>query len=95
MSTRLSSEAASAIVAGVSAALNPDQTPAVFVELVELSAETSIRRNIKPVGIPADEGCRTVAVKYAGAIPEFAKLLGMKVPPPPPPTRRPASRRAS
>ena len=34
----------------------------------------------------------------AGAIPELAKLLGMKVPPPPPPTRlvrRPPTRRAS
>ena len=95
MSTRLSSEAASAIVAGVSEALNPGQSPSTFVELVELSAETSIRRNIKPVGIPSDEACRNVAVKYAGAIPEFAKLLGMKVPPPPPPTRRPSTRRAS
>ncbi|NNN03511.1 MAG: hypothetical protein HKL87_05905 [Acidimicrobiaceae bacterium] len=95
MSTRLSADAATAIIAGVSAALNPEQSPAVFVSLVELSAETSIRRNVKPVGIPADETCRAAAVKFAGAIPEFAKLLGMKVPPPPPPTRRPVSRRAS
>ena len=37
------------------------------------------------------------AMKDAGAIPELAKLLGMKVPPPPPiarPARRPATRRA-
>jgi hypothetical protein len=55
------------------------------------------------VGIPDDESSKAVAIHNAGAIPELAKLLGMKVPPPPPPTRivrrtptrRPPTRRAS
>ncbi len=101
MSTRLSSDSASRVVTLVSETLNPEQTPAVWNEIVELAADTSIRRNIKPVGIPSDDSSRAVAVHNAGAIPELAKLLGMKVPPPPPPTRpvrpvrRPVTRRAS
>jgi hypothetical protein len=97
MSTRVSSETATALVAMVSAALTADQDVATWTELVNLTVETSIRRNVKPLGIPADESCNALAIKNAGAIPEFAKLLGMKVPPPPPPTRaprRPATRRA-
>jgi hypothetical protein len=102
MSTRVSSETATALVAAVSAALTAEQNVATWTELVNLTVETSIRRNVKPLGIPADESAKALAIKSAGAIPEFAKLLGMKVPPPPPPTRtprrpaagRPATRRA-
>jgi hypothetical protein len=102
MSTRVSSETATALVAAVSAALTAEQDVATWTELVNLTVETSIRRNVKPLGIPADESAKALAVKNAGAIPEFAKLLGMRVPPPPPPTRaprrpatgRPATRRA-
>ncbi|MGH3732918.1 MAG: hypothetical protein ACRDVC_06005 [Acidimicrobiales bacterium] len=98
MSTRVSADAAVRVVALVSETLNADQDPKLWNEIVELTADTSIRRNVKPLGIPADEASRAVAVHNAGAIPELAKLLGMKVPPPPPPTRiirRPATRRAS
>jgi hypothetical protein len=98
MSTRVSAEDASKIVSMVSEALRADQEPALWNELVALTVETSIRRNVKPQGIPADDRCKAVATANAGAIPELAKMLGMKVPPPPPPsrqTRRPANRRAS
>jgi hypothetical protein len=98
MSTRLSADAASRVIAMVSESLNAEQDPKTWNEIVELTADTSIRRNVKPIGIPSDDASRAVAVHNAGAIPELAKLLGMKVPPPPPPTRivrRPATRRAS
>ena len=98
MSTRVSGEMASRIVVIASEALTADQDVARWSEIVTLAVDTSIRRNIKPLGIPADEGCKALAVKNAGAIPEFAKLLGMRVPPPPPPTRAPRrlpTRRAS
>ena len=97
MSTRISAEVASALIAALSAALTAEQDVATWMELVTLTVETSIRRNVKPVGIPDDENAKALAVKNAGAIPELAKLLGMKVPPPPPiarPARRPATRRA-
>jgi ABC-type sugar transport system ATPase subunit len=98
MSTRVSADAATRVVAMVSETLNADQDPKLWNEIVELTADTSIRRNVKPLGIPSDETSHAVAVHNAGAIPELAKLLGMKVPPPPPPTRiprRPPTRRAS
>jgi hypothetical protein len=98
MSTRVSADAATRVVALVSETLNADQTPQLWNEIVEMTADTSIRRNVKPLGIPNDDASRAVAVHNAGAIPELAKLLGMKVPPPPPPTRlvrRPPTRRAS
>jgi hypothetical protein len=98
MSTRVSAEMATKVVVLASEALTAEQDVARWKEIVNLAVETSIRRNVKPQGIPADDSCKMLAVKSAGAIPEFAKLLGMRVPPPPPPTRavrRPATRRAS
>ena len=98
MSTRVSAEMAAQVIAITSEALTADQEPAKWQEIVTLAIDTSIRRNVKPQGIPSDEVSRALAVHNAGAIPEFAKLLGMKVPPPPPPqrnVRRAVTRRAS
>ncbi len=98
MSTRVSAEMAAKVVTITSEALTADLDAAKWQEIVNLTVDTSIRRNVKPVGIPNDDDCKALAVKNAGAIPEFAKLLGMKVPPPPPPTRAPRrtpTRRAS
>ncbi len=98
MSTRVSADMATRVIALTSEALGTEQDGAHWREIVSLAAETSIRRNVKPHGIPDDDESRAVALKNAGAIPELAKLLGMKVPPPPPPTRaprRPVTRRAS
>jgi len=103
MSTRVSADMASKVVAITSEALTAETDATLWKEIVALTIETSIRRNVKPLGIPDDESSKAVAIHSAGAIPEFAKLLGMKVPPPPPPTRiarrpttrRPPTRRAS
>jgi len=103
MSTRVSADMAAKVVAITSEVLNAEADPTLWKEIVALTVDTSIRRNVKPLGIPSDESCKAVAIHNAGAIPEFAKLLGMKVPPPPPPTRitrrpttrRPPTRRAS
>jgi len=92
MSTRVSAETAAKVTSMVSEALHAAQDVAVWMELVTLAVETSIRRNIKPLGIPGDEAAKALAIKNAGAIPELAKLLGMKVPPPPPPTKAPVRR---
>ena len=54
----------------------PTPTRRCWKEIVELAVDTSIRRNVKPQGIPNDESCKAVAIHNAGAIPEFAKLLG-------------------
>ncbi len=98
MSTRVSADMAAKVVAIASEALTAEQDPTLWKEIVTLTIDTSIRRNVKPVGIPNDDSCKAMAIHNAGAIPELAKLLGMRVPPPPPPTRilrRPVTRRAS
>ena len=103
MSTRVSADMAAKVVAITSEALTAELDPTLWKEIVTLTVDTSIRRNVKPQGIPADESSHAVAIHNAGAIPELAKLLGMRVPPPPPPTRlvrrpttrRPPTRRAS
>jgi len=98
MSTRVTAEMAAKVVTMTSETLTADLDAAAWNEIVTLAVDTSIRRNIKPVGIPANEVSKALAIKNAGAIPELAKLLGMPVPPPPPPSRaprRPANRRAS
>ena len=98
MSTRVSAEMAAKVVTMTSETLTADLDAAAWNEIVTLAVDTSIRRNIKPVGIPANDVSKALAIKNAGAIPELAKLLGMPVPPPPPPSRaprRPANRRAS
>jgi hypothetical protein len=80
-----------------SSALTSDNVVADWCSIVEAAVDSPLRRLVKPTGIPDDERARHLAVKSAGAIPEFAKLLGMKVPPPPPPAakatrpRRPAT----
>ena len=98
MSTRVSADMASRVMTLTSEALRADQDVALWREIVTLAVDTSIRRNVKPQGIPDDDESRALALRSAGSIPEFAKLLGMRVPPPPPPTRlarRPPTRRAS
>ena len=98
-STRVSSDAAVKIAALASSALSAETPIATWTEIVNTTIDSPIRRLVKPMGIPSDVACQALALKSAGAIPEFAKLLGLKVPPPPPapsrparPTRRPPAR---
>ena len=97
-STQLSAELATKVVDVVSVSLSADQDPARWREIVTLAAATTIRRTVKPSGIPDDEESRALAHRDAGAIPALATLLGIKVPPPPPlarPRRRVSSARPS
>jgi len=86
---QVASESAAAIAALASESLNENVAPAQWIALVQAAVASPMHRTIKPSGIPADENCRNEAVKVAGAIPELAKLLGMRVPPPPPRTVTP------
>jgi hypothetical protein len=86
---QVASESAIAIAALASESLNEDVAPAQWIALVQAAVASPMHRTIKPAGIPADETCRNEAVKVAGAVPELAKLLGMRVPPPPPRTVTP------
>ena len=86
---QVASESAAAIAALASESLNENLAPAQWIALVQAAVASPMHRTIKPTGIPADEACRNEAIKVAGAIPELAKLLGMRVPPPPPRTVTP------
>ena len=86
---QVASESAAAIAALASESLNENVAPAQWIALVQAAVASPMHRTIKPTGIPADETCRNEAIKVAGAVPELAKLLGMRVPPPPPRTVTP------
>ena len=86
---QVASESAAAIAALASESLNETLAPAQWIVLVQAAVASPMHRTIKPSGIPADDACRNEAIKVAGAVPELAKLLGMKVPPPPPRTITP------
>jgi hypothetical protein len=88
--TRVSAEAAAKVATLASGALVAEADVSAWCAVVEAAVDSPLRRLVKPSGIPDDDRARALAVKSAGAIPEFAKLLGMKVPPPPPPPARPA-----
>ena len=86
---QVASESAAAIAALASESLNENLAPTQWITLVQAAVASPMHRTIKPTGIPADETCRNEAIKVAGAVPELAKLLGMRVPPPPPRTVTP------
>ena len=101
ISTQINAADAQAIVDITSAALTSECPAERWIAIVTAAADSPVRRQIKPLGIPENPECKAAAVKFAGSIPAFAKMLGMRVPPPPPPTsrpsrptRRPATRRS-
>jgi len=57
--------------------------PKVWNEIVELTADTSIRRNVKPSGFRVDESSHAVAVHNAGYS-RISEIARDEVPPPPP-----------
>ena len=85
--TRLSAELAKRLAEDVSAAMTPDTPPREWMAMLDAVCDTPVRRNVKPVGIPAENDVEAAARNAAGLVPELAKLLGLRIPPPPP--RRP------
>lgn len=72
-------------------ALTDATPPERWLTVLEAAAASPVRRAVKPVGVPTDDGERTrkAAAAYAGRIPALASLLGLAMPPPPRP--RPAA----
>ncbi len=85
--TRLSAEVATRLADSVSEAMTPETPPREWMAMLDAVCDTPIRRNVKPVGIPAETDVETAARNAAGLVPALAKLLGLRIPPPPP--RRP------
>lgn len=72
-------------------AMAPDTTADRWLMLLEAVSASPVRRNVEPVGLPAEPGDELLAAaKAAGArIPALAKQLGVTMPPPPPPRKVP------
>ena len=83
-STRLPAELATRLAAATGAALTAETDPREWMAILDAVADTPVRRNVKPVGIPAEADVETAARNAAGLVPALAPLLGLKIPPPPP-----------
>jgi hypothetical protein len=90
--TRCPAELAAKLADGAGAAMTADLTATQWESLLDAVVASPMRRNVKPVGIPAAAEAQAAAVRAAGHVPALAKLLGMRIPPPPPPSaqKRPA-----
>jgi hypothetical protein len=88
---RLPGELAVRLAEAASASMSPDLAQEGWAELLEAVIDSPVRRNVKPVGLPAEvsEDLMHAARRAAGYVPGLARLLGLPIPPPPGP-RRPA-----
>ncbi|HVX22001.1 MAG TPA: hypothetical protein VHB02_11680 [Acidimicrobiales bacterium] len=89
--TRLPAELAVRISEAAGSAMTAELDADSWLQLLDAVVESSVRRTVKPAGIPAEAEAQDAARRAAGSVPELAKLLGLRIPPPPP--RRAPSRR--
>jgi hypothetical protein len=94
---RFPADLALRLAEAASAAMTPDVAPDRWVVLLEAVAASPVRRNVHPVGLPAEPGedLTKAARQAAGLVPALASLLGLSMPPPPTPTRAPGARTPS
>ena len=81
---RLSAELAVGLAAAAGAAMTADLAPDAWMALLMAVLESPVRRTVKPVGLPDSPETKESARRAAGAVPELAKLVGLRIPPPPP-----------
>ncbi|HLI44287.1 MAG TPA: hypothetical protein VKU92_07435 [Acidimicrobiales bacterium] len=74
-------------------AMTAETPPERWLSLLHAAAESPVRRQVKPTGMPKDPSGQVEreARLAASRVPALARLLGMAIPPPPPP--RPAGGR--
>jgi hypothetical protein len=71
----------------VGTAMSTETSPERWLTLLDAAVACPVRRQIKPVGIPADASgdVQRKAREAAGRLPALAPMLGMAMPPPPKP----------
>jgi hypothetical protein len=86
-SVRLSSELAARLAEAASAEMSPETPPDRWMVLIDAVAGSPVRRQVKPLGFPADAPPELVelAREHANRIPALAETLGVTIPPPPRP----------
>ncbi len=75
-------------------ALSPDITEQEWMEIIEAVLQSPVRRNVKPLGLPANptNELRAKLYKTAGLIPGISSLIGLSMPPPPMASHSPANK---
>ena len=88
---RFPAAVAARLVEAAGQALAADTPPDRWAALLDAVVESSVRRNVKPAGLPAGAGEDVLqkARQAVGRVPGLAPLLGIAMPPPPGPPRRP------
>ncbi len=91
---RLDAELSQRLADAAGRAMSPETSAERWASLLEAVAASPIRRNVQPVGLPADAPAelKRAAHQQSGSIPALAKLLGVTIPPPPRPSAAPRRR---
>ncbi|MGH9086595.1 MAG: hypothetical protein ACRDYZ_00510 [Acidimicrobiales bacterium] len=90
--TRLPADLAVRLAEAAGTAMTAGTEVTEWLALLEVVVDSTVRRSVKPSGIPEAPEAQEAARRAAGSVPELAKLLGLRIPPPPPrrtPPRRP------
>ena len=64
--------------------MTAETDPREWMSILDAVVESPVRRNVKPLGIPAEADVEVAARNAAGLVPALAPLLGLRIPPPPP-----------
>ncbi len=66
-------------------ALSPEREEEEWMEIIEAVLQSPVRRNVKPLGLPANatNELRARLYRAAGLIPGVSSLIGLSMPPPP------------
>jgi len=83
-STRIPADLAPKLATAAGEAMTAETDPREWMALLDAVVECPVRRNVKPVGIPAEADVEIAARNAAGLVPALATLLGLRIPPPPP-----------
>ena len=84
-SAKIPAELQARIIAETNQGLSPATPADRWAALVEAAAEAPFRREIVPIGLPADasEALKETAAQASNRIPALLKVLGLTMPPPP------------
>ncbi len=86
---RLPAELAVSLAAAAGAAMTAELAADDWMALLMAVLESPVRRTVKPVGLPDSAETKESARQAAGAVPELAKLVGLRIPPRPAPDEPP------
>jgi hypothetical protein len=81
---RLPAELAVSLAQAAGAAMTAELAAPEWMAFLMAVLDSPVRRTVKPTGVPDTAETKESARRAAGAVPELAKLVGLRIPPPPP-----------